>query len=506
MLTQYSTMEDGFQIQIIFAKPPASEVSFLIFELKTSTNNPYVGSSFEFSVFNTASVFVELGNTVDGPDVDKFEPDSSPSVIPVLSYPGTEGPASVFASVNGSANATYHHDIIRIVALGHKLDPNAVHTFKVTLPYHCKARTIQFKNIWIRKGGQLLHPRAKHDVVMTENNVTRKKTTMLLDKHDDLPERRLVEIMAPTTLLSYTCPSTRSAPESGSWAVNWPTLLQDNFLDTTVSALDMSSTSCLTSRCENLNVEPQQTFFRSGPPNTTLHNFLWPFSSTTSFPSALLLMLGLADVENLLVTENPGKYGLSSFIEELTDNYSELIQTIRRTAYSPSSLANMNTLSKQLPLDESHLYNSAPSTLPIFLVLPPIPSSLLIPHSTKLKSVLHHATSKVIDSLKHHIGDKKATLIDTSGWLIDSDFTACKNATDDEPGINASDFILSQSGHIKFAHHLSLHLCPYLGGKECPFEKHSEYVGNLVVPSVEDVGRKMEEKRVEKLKDLFGVA
>lgn len=166
----------------------------------------------------------------------------------------------------------------------------------------------------------------------------------------------------------------------------------------------------------------------------------------------------------------------------------------------------MNSQSKQVPLDESHLYNSAPSTLPIFLVLPPIPSSLLIPHSTKLKVVLHHATSKVIDDLKYHIGDKKTKVIDTAGWLTNSDFTACQPATNDGSWTSASEFVLNQAGHIKFAHHLSLHLCPYLGGKECPFEKHSEYVGNLVLPGVEDVGRKMEGKRVEKVKELFGVA
>lgn len=328
---------------------------------------------------------------------------------------------------------------------------------------------------------------------------------MLLDSDVDVPERRLVEIMAPATLLSYTCPS-RVPFDSAPWAVNWPTFLQDNFHDITVSTLDISSTSCLTSRCNKTATKPQHTFFRSGPPNTVLNNHLWPFTYTTSAPGALILMLGVPDVEALLATNDPGKHGLTSFIDELSYKYSAFIQTVRRTAYSPSSLANMNGRSKQVPLDESHLYNSAPSTLPVFLVLPPIPSPLLIPHSTKLKSVLHHATSKVIDDLKWHIGDKKTMIIDTAGWLTDSDFTACQpTLANDETQISVSDFVLSQAGHIKFAHHLSLHLCPYLRGKECPFEKHTEYVGNLVIPGVEDVGRKMEEKRIEKIKELFGV-
>lgn len=382
----------------------------------------------------------------------------------------------------------------------------------MTLPYYNNGSTLQLRNLWIERGGQLLHSRApKDEVVMATNNSTKEKTTILLEDRE-IPERKLVEIMAPVSYLSYACPSTTPISSSASWAVNWPTLLQENFHDSTVSILDVSSSSCLTSRCKKATIKPQHIFFRSGPPNTTLHKYLWSFTHTTSTPGALVLILGLSDVEHLLTTTNPGKHTLTSFTEELSHEYSSFVQTIRRTAYSPSSLANIRSRSRgpsnsdseqQMLFDESHLYNSAPSTLPIFLVLPPIPSTLLLPHSHQIKSILHHVTTKVLNDLKWHIGDRKTTLIDTAGWLDNSDFTLCQPQHTDS--VSAADFILNQSGHVKFAYHLSLHLCPYMGGKECSFEKHSEYGGNLVVPEVESIGRKMEEKRVEKIHEMFGI-
>lgn len=343
------------------------------------------------------------------------------------------------------------------------------------------------------------------------NSNTKQKAAMLLEDRE-IPERKLVEIMAPVSFLSHTCLSTTPVSSTASWAVNWPTLLQNNFNDTTVTTLDVSSSSCLTSRCKKIAAKPQHIFFRSGPPDSTLHNHLWPFTQTTSVPSALVLMLGLSDVENLLATTVPGKHTLTSFTEELSHEYSSFVQTIRRTAYSPSSLANIKSRSgpdsnpnseQRTLLDESYLYNSAPSTLPIVLVLPPIPSILLVSHSRQIKSTLHHTATKVIDNLRWHIGDRKTVLVDTAGWLNDSDFTSCENHRSDY--VSASDFVLNQSGHVKFAHYLSLHLCPYMGGKDCPFEKHEDYTGNLAVPEIEAIGRKMEAKRVEKLHEMFGI-
>jgi len=71
-------------------------------------------------------------------------------------------------------------------------------------------------------------------------------------------------------------------------------------------------------------------------------------------------------------------------------------------------------------------------------------------------------------------------------------------------------FGLTQSGHINFAHRMSLHLCHYLvdcdvSVSECPFDRHEEYIGHLYVPEAADLGKLIEEKKIEKVKEVFGV-
>jgi len=220
-------------------------------------------------------------------------------------------------------------------------------------------------------------------------------------------------------------------------------------------------------------------------------------------------MLGLSDVEAFLGSGSHTKHQVTQFTDDFARTYSSFIQTIKRTAYSPASIANRQLVGQrelQNDVDESYLYNSSPSTIPIFIVRQPLPSSLIHPQSRQLEALLHHATSKVLNELKWHIGDKHTFIIDTDGWLEDADFEAVAPAGEgDNPASR-----LIQSGHIKFAHHMSVHLCHYLFDRdastsECPFDRHDEYSGNLYVPGTAGIGKLMEEKKIAEIKEIYGV-
>lgn len=464
-----------------------------------------------FTVFNTTSVLVELANgpVFEQPSVSKSEAHRTSSLVltPTLSIPIAEGPASFFMSINGSSNATYQQNAHGFFAISQRLNPDAAHTFRISLPHGEQSTTLQLRGLWLRNGGRLLHPRNNAmEAIQSAGN----DGTASMGQNSHAIKRMLVDVMASSSLLSHS-----------SHVLDWPSLLNDEFPNCTITTVPISSDSCIASRCRD-RVAPQDTFFRAGPPGTALHSRLWPFTSTTSVPHALILCLGLADVEILLSTQRNSKHDLTTFIDRFSRRYATFIQTIRRTAYSPSSLAHIRSLSQTSltseAIDESHLYNSAPSNLPILLVLPPVPSPLLVSHSTQIKSILHHATSKVLNELKWHAGDTKTLLIDTAGWLEDSDFYAVAPPIDSDADADADanavsaarNFTLTQSGHVKFAYFLSLHLCPYLlgrrGARNCPFERHGEYTGSLYVPEMEGIGNMLEQKRVEKIKEIFHIA
>jgi len=160
-----------------------------------------------------------------------------------------------------------------------------------------------------------------------------------------------------------------------------------------------------------------------------------------------------------------------------------------------------------MAVDESFLYNSAPSTVPIFLVLQPLPSSLVSTRTQLMRTLLHHATSKVINELKWHIGDRKTFIVDTAGWLRDQDY---QQTPEEETASSLPQFSLTQTGHVKFAHHMSLHLCHYLldrpnGKTNCPFDRHDDYIGNLYVPETAGIGKLLEEMKVKEMMKIFGV-
>ena len=289
-----------------------------------------------------------------------------------------------------------------------------------------------------------------------------------------------------------------AAEQVGTQAVkSWPSILDDMFTDTIVNAMELQNQTCRSSQCTTSSWsrldDIQKVFFRAGPPGTHLYNRFWPFEQSKDIPIALVLSIGVYDFEILLAETLSNKHQTAQLVDDFARRYSVLIQTIRRSALSPATLTTIynSQLLNHSKIDESYFYNSAASTIPILLVLQPLPN---LPRTEQLKNLVHHATHKVIAELKWHTGDKYTHVIDSAGWLTDADFL-----TDDNM------FGLTQTGHHKVAYHMTLQLCPYMIGLGCPFEKHEEFIGNMFDPETENIGKLMEEKKILKIKEVFGI-
>lgn len=477
------------------------------------------GSSLEFTVTNSTSVTLVLSNTPHGSrsaEQDVHGPNEHTLVLtPVQRKVERVGPVDLFITLNGTRLA-FHKRASGASLLATGLDLNNIHDIRVTLPISKDFATVQVSGIVVDRGGVLLsRSTTTSQIFQSQEKVgTNGANHPPLSENDGKTGRTLIEIVAPALMLTGLCLQDKDRQHC-SVSTCWPQLVDNRFASTSLSLLPISPSTCVTRQCQSrqkpastTTALAQDIFFRAGAPGTHLYDRLWPFGYTRDTPAALVLMLGLADVEAFLGTRPTTKHQTTQFTDEFARTYSTLIQTIRRTAYSPASMAKRQRLEQtalQDDIDESYLYNSSPSSIPIFLVLQPIPTALIHPQSRQLKSVLHHATLKILNELKWHIGDRNTFVIDTGGWLHDSDFV---HLPSDEK--HHVEFSLTQSGHIKFAHHMSLHLCHYVcewdaSTSECPFDRHDDYAGNLYVPEAAGVGKLIEEKKIARVKEIFGV-
>ncbi|KAK5949427.1 hypothetical protein OHC33_009601 [Knufia fluminis] len=495
---------------------------WLVAPNQLSVEASFPGSNFEFAVSNTSTVALVLANTaVDRRarqrDVHNAQK-SSLLLTPTQLKHEPADPVDILVTIN-STKPTYYERSHMLEQITYNLEPNNVHRFKVTLFDSAEPSTLQLRGILMKEGGLLFHPDGVTGLVLQAKNHanSNESHTSASKRQASRIQRKLVEVVAPSSMMSEACRRNDTKIKTWSKTMPWTGLLQGYFSSSSLSTIPVSPTTCMTQQCHNQRVvkdlggqgTAQDIFFRAGAPGTHLYDRLWPFGSSKESPAALVLMLGLADVEAFLRSSSVTKHQITQFTDEFARTYSSFIQTIRRTAYSPATMANKQAFGQmalQDEIDESYLYNSSPSTIPILLVLQPILSSLLHPQSRQLKSLLHHATSKVLNELKWHIGDKHTFVIDTDGWLDDADFGARSPTGDND----IAAFELTQSGHIKFAHHMALHLCHYLvdrdaGTSSCPFDRHNEYTGNLYVPETAGVGKLLEEKKIARIKEIYGV-
>jgi hypothetical protein len=168
---------------------------------------------------------------------------------------------------------------------------------------------------------------------------------------------------------------------------------------------------------------------------------------------------------------------------QFEDTYVKFIQAIRRTAY-PLHPAAFHDYSSNA---DGFVYNSAPATIPIFVVSP-------------FTGEMRHSSQKVVEKLQLE-GDKAVFWLDTSSWFSSADFDAdAGDRVPDEKG-----FHLSSQGSRKAAVFLHGHLCHYLADdpNQCPFLKHEAYTGKVYDPKDAELEKWMEESKIKKLKSLF---
>ncbi len=174
---------------------------------------------------------------------------------------------------------------------------------------------------------------------------------------------------------------------------------------------------------------------------------------------------------------------VQDFRRQFQDSYVNFVRAIRRAAY-PLHPAALHHYSSNA---DGFVYNSAPATIPIFVVSP-------------FAGELRHSTWKVVKRLQAE-GDEAVFWLDTSGWFYPADFEIEVDGGAPEekrPRLNTK-------GNRKAAVFLHAHLCHYLARDQtqCPFLKHEAYSGQVFVPKDAELEKFMEESKVKKLKDLF---
>jgi hypothetical protein len=174
---------------------------------------------------------------------------------------------------------------------------------------------------------------------------------------------------------------------------------------------------------------------------------------------------------------------LQDLQRQFEEAYIKVVQGIRRAAY-PLHPAALHDYSSNA---DGFVYNSAPATIPIFVVAP-------------FTGEMRHSTQKVVEKLQSE-GDKAVFWLDTSGWFSSEDFDSDVSRRVDGKGRR----LLNSQGHRKAAAFLHGHLCHYLAEDQgqCPFLKHEAYTGKVYVPKDVELGKLMEDSKIRKLKAIF---
>jgi hypothetical protein len=437
-------------------------------------------------------------------------------------------PVSLLVEIDEVDPLFFNHTGHGLIELSTNLDPHVNHTIRIHLLDNKDAeQTVEFEELWLSKGAKLV------------SRLPHQTSRLLLQRagEDDKPALAIQKHFELITDLDFADPMGYSS--------SWPLLLSSKY-HTTYTTVP-SFYRCLTTRCPQPDVTLNELYFRSGPPGS--RHFDEPYHFQPPYPLALVLDIGLLDFTALLNTE-PSASAIQQLTHKFVDRYKTFISTIRSTAYPYHSTSSLHT-GHDIPIDSSFTYNSASSTLPIFLMTPFTPSK-------SLHRLLSHAIADVVDKLQSIEGDKSTFWIDTSGWLATDDFTAPDEAAEStsksavttkeatlptaqgaKRSANPTDthFYLHQpkltpSAHAKIAAYLSYHLCPYLSTTPpstytyeknettfpfhhnmllrqtqtgCPFNKHDNYLGHLYVPDEATVGRGLEDRKIQLLREFLGM-
>ncbi|KIW71272.1 hypothetical protein PV04_03455 [Phialophora macrospora] len=253
----------------------------------------------------------------------------------------------------------------------------------------------------------------------------------------------------------------------------------------------------------------------------------WSFKSYR--PAVLILQLGLSDILDLDVFSGNPRGGrnvrqrVDRFLDCFVKDYVKFVKTIRTVAY-PSDGTTANPLADD---DGSYIYNSAPSTLPIFLIVPFSAHRISVTRKLTIHKLMSDALARVVSALRAE-GDTSTHYIDTVGWLDRlKDFEGPLNFRRwEQPG--RKDWRpLTDAAKIKVASMLASHICSYIkpttgessvdgpagNGSavgpafgDCAFDRYDSYLGNVYVPEGVELDRALLERKIEIIKGSFRIA
>ena len=334
------------------------------------------------------------------------------------------------------------------------------------------AGTLQFQGVWLPRGASL-QPRSR---ILVAEEATSGSTpgsdTAIPDQY-----RKTIELLT-------------DFPEDRNKTVYEPEWLDQVAAHFNIDHVKIPAHShCLTEVClkkRDSQYSTQDVFFRSGPASFDLAMNPWDFRHYV--PDLLIFNLGAVDQQysprstsqsDRQIELIDSHQSIESFTNTVVNSYTALIHQIRRTAYPlhPSALDSYSLEG------DGYTYNSAPSTLPIFVMRP-------------FDGSLEQATLTVVEQMQRE-GDKSVFWIDTNGWLSEADYVVNKED-------NGARWITA-IGHAKIASFMQAHLCHYLAPtpEQCPFLRRDNYLGKVYVPVEAELDKAVEESKVKKLSDLF---
>ena len=464
----------------------------------------FPGSYAEFEIYNTTSLYVSLTNVLNDVNLDQkaHKIDTRQIfILPAQESTTSSAAASLLIEINDGTSFYFNqtgHDVL-VVSL--ELDSSIPHKIRITyLSPDEGAGTLEFGGIWVDNGGHITAGRTNPP---TDDALGVQVSSASLIGS---PERHFEVV----TSLTYADP-----PQ----VINsWPRRLAYDF--NAHHAIFPTLSYCLTNTCPSSETLISDMYFRAGTPVTS-HSKI-PYRPGPTPPSALVLDIGLLDYHAFL-SSKPSSNAIKTFPNTFVQQYTGFISTIRSIAY-PYHSRYLTRQHGTLAVDASFTYNSAPSTLPIFLMTPFTPSK-------RVHRLLSHALSEVVNTLQRQ-GDKSTFWIDTSGWLTQEDYIDPAQSAEQERAPDTQNTQLSRitplpsltsQAHRKIAKYLSHHLCPYLSpptpksdtndtashlssaSSLCPFNKHDNYLGHLYLPTEAGMGKMLEERKVGLVKKFLGM-
>ncbi|KAK6379908.1 hypothetical protein LTS17_005982 [Exophiala oligosperma] len=481
----------------------------------------FPGSSVEIIITNTRSISLSLNNAVSSSKrpVEDAEPHDLDHID--LRLAKSDHIASEPVNLVVQLNDTYttFTNARAIVPVASDLDPRNRYLLRATHMGgpNLTGRVLEFNGIWVEKltehpETQPAHPSNNAKNISSRERMEEAQTVQVATK-------RTIEIL--TSEISF-CPISKK--ENQDTMINRASVWYDQLGSThNIDAITMSTKDLrLLPSSDEMRATVSHLFFRSGPPGTTL--FARPWTFTTYSPSVLILQLGLDEFTTFFADpENRNTRSRDHFINEFVNAYVKFLKAIRRTAY-PFNSESLSSARKNAIDDPTYISNSAPSTLPIFLIAPFSSSGHLVTKKTRLDRIINDALSRVAQVALAD-GDVSTFWIDTTGWLDRKrDFVTATH----DVGVECQ-LLLNQTGtsphrmlnpaaNLKVSTLLWDHICPYIDrdnnatsttsqqrAKWCPFDRRNRYVGNVYLPQDVEVERTVLERRINRIKQRFKI-